>query len=235
MIRRIGRFIRGFGLYWGKSIGVIRLLFLFIFGPQPFLIVFCVCLQSVQVSKYVKSSSCAEEYCVKALSQGDVKAFDSLFASYFPKIKRFLSGFLDSPEEAEDLAQDVFVKLWQHRSSLIYVDNLNAYLYRIAKNTLYNYLEKNRYAEFSASIPEIPTMEMLEEILFAKELEEIIELAIEKMPPQRKTIFTLSRKEGISNEEIANRLQISKRTVETHISAALSDIRKAIRLLLLFF
>lgn len=177
-----------------------------------------------------------EEERLRALSCDDMKAFDAIFIEYFPKIKRFLSGFLDSTD-AEDLSQDLFVKLWQNRSILIGIENLNAYLYRVAKNTLYSYLERTLKAETSPieTYSDISTSEALEETLFAKELEELIDLTIERMPCQRKTIFIMSRKEGLTNQEIAERLTISKRTVETHISAALSDIRKVLSLLLLFF
>ena len=156
---------------------------------------------------------------------------------YFPKLKLFLSGFLDSEAEAEDLAQDVFVKLWQNRLSLAEVENLNAYLYRIAKNTLYTYLDRS-YSPNTIPMEEsfhIASVEELEEIVFAKELEELIEVTIEKMPPKRKAIFCMSRKQGLSNDEIAFQLNISKRTVETHISAALTDLRKVISVLMLFF
>lgn len=171
------------------------------------------------------------------LSNGDIKAFNALFMLYFPKLKLFLSGFLDNEAEAEDLAQDVFVKLWQNRLSLTKVENLNAYLYRIARNTLYTYLDRSFSPDpiTETNSHHIPSIDELEELIFAKELEELIDITIEKMPPQRKTIFCLSRKQGLSNETIALQLNISKRTVETHISAALADLRKVISVLLLFF
>lgn len=173
---------------------------------------------------------------LKALSQGNMRAFDVIFNKYFPKIKRFLCGFLDSEEEAEDLSQDIFVKLWQNRSVLEGVDNLNTYLYRVARNTVYSYFERTTKAEIPVDeLPEIPTSESLEETLFAKELEDLINLTVEQMPLQRKTIFMMSRRDGLNNQEIADRLKLSKRTVETHISAALNDIRKVLPLLLLFF
>jgi len=172
-----------------------------------------------------------------AINQDDVNAFESLFTTFYPKIERFLTGFLDSKTEAEDLAQDVFVKVWQNRSNLIYVENINAYLYRMAKNTLFDHINRSRELSYTrtSGLPEIATTEAIEELLFADELNDLINITINNMPPQRKTIFTLSRVEGFSNEEIAQQLGISKRTVETHISAALSDIRKVLPLLLLFF
>lgn len=171
------------------------------------------------------------------ISHGDTKAFEHLFMLYFPKLKLFLSGFLDREEEAEDLAQDVFVKVWQNRCSLGKIENLNAYLYRMAKNALYTYLDRSFFPDTLSESGSgyIPSTEELEEIIFAKELEELIDVTIDKMPPKRKAIFCMSRKQGLTNEEIASRLNISKRTVETHISAALTDLRKIISVLMLFF
>ena len=82
-----------------------------------------------------------------SINHGDTKAFENLFMLYFPKLKSFLSGFLDSEAEAEDLAQDVFVKIWQNRYSLEKIENLNAYLYRMAKNALYTYLDRSSFSE----------------------------------------------------------------------------------------
>jgi len=169
-----------------------------------------------------------------ALSRGDIKAFDTLFMSYFPKVKTFLISFLESEMESEDLAQDVFIKIWNARSRLSDVVNINAYIYRITKNTLYTYLKSKSLTVNLNDIKESPTTEDIERIIYAEELQELIDVAVENMPEQRKRIFRLSRKEGMSNDEIADKLQISKRTVETHISAALSILRKVVSSLSLF-
>lgn len=179
-----------------------------------------------------------EKHLLEALSHEDKKAFELLFMTYYPKIKQFLSGFLDSIEEGEDLAQDVFVKVWQKRRSFAYVENLNAYLYRIAKNILYDHIEKSRKNHRTISdneLADIPSLESVEELIFADELNDLINLKIKQMPHQRRTIFTMSRHKGLSNQEIATHLNISKRTVETHISAALAELRKISPLLILFF
>lgn len=174
---------------------------------------------------------------IRALSKGEIPAFDAIFNRYYPRIKQFLCGFVEYEEEAEDLSQDLFVKLWQNRSALEGIENLNAYLYRVAKNTVYSYFERNLKMEASSinMVSEVPTSEDLEEILFAREMEDIVNLTVERLSPQRKTIFILSRKQGLTNQEIAEQLHLSKRTVETHISAALSAIRKNLSVFLLFF
>lgn len=81
---------------------------------------------------------------------------------------------------------------------------------------------------------ETPSLEQVEEIVYSHELESLINRAIDNMPTQRKQIFYMSRKQGISNEEISQRLKISKRTVETHISIALATLRKITSALMLF-
>ena len=171
-----------------------------------------------------------EQVDLKALSEGSVKDFDTLFRLYYPKAKVFLASILGNDEEAEDLAQDTFVRLWQRREGLVMVHNLNAYIYQIVKNILFTHLEKQkRYASVSLDdTHDIMTTEDVEKIVFAKELEKIINVTIEQMPPQRKRVFCMSRREGHSIEEISKELGISKRTVETHISAALVTLRKVI-------
>ncbi|MDD2953243.1 MAG: RNA polymerase sigma-70 factor [Parabacteroides sp.] len=179
-----------------------------------------------------------EAELLKALSRGEHKAFDQLFISYYPKLKMFLKGFLPTEAEAEDLAQDVFVKLWNYRERLSQVENINSYLYRMAKNTLYTYLEHSFSRDLIDDMKdasEVLSAESLEDMLFAKELEELIDRKVEAMPPQRKAVYCMSRKQGLSIEEIAFRMDLSKRTVETHLYKALVDIRKVIFAFLLFF
>lgn len=170
-----------------------------------------------------------------ALSLGDIKAFDSLFLKYFPKVKGFCIKFFESEVDAEDIAQEVFIKIWRYKEGLAQVENINAYIYKITQNTVYSFL-RNRVVtiEIDKAIEPL-TINEIENIINTRELEEIIDFAINAMPPRQKEVFCLSRKEGISNDAIAKLLNISKRTVETHISMALATLRKAIPALFLFF
>ena len=83
-----------------------------------------------------------------ALSKGNTQAFDCLFLLYYPKVRTFIYSILDNEEEAEDLAQDTFIKLWTARAQLSHVQNINAYIYQTAKHVLYTFLDK-KIKEFS--------------------------------------------------------------------------------------
>lgn len=177
-----------------------------------------------------------EQQYLKAIIHGDESAFEALFNNYFPKVKRFIDRLLHDEVEAEDLAQDLFVWIWQNRLKLDNIDNLNAYLFHAAQNAVYRYIRKEllarEYVEkrqdafiYDNSLGQQNT----EDSIYADELKLLIQFTVEKMPPQRRKIFQLSRNEGKSNEDIANMLLISKRTVENHLTLALAEIRKSIK------
>ncbi|MDR3262203.1 MAG: RNA polymerase sigma-70 factor [Tannerella sp.] len=165
---------------------------------------------------------------LKRLGDSDHNAFDILFTEYYPKVRSFLFGFIKDQEIASDLTQDVFFKVWVNRESISRTVSFRAYLFRMARNLVYDYyehinvverynLEQRERKEDSYSI---------DEEIYAGELSLLIDAIISKMPPQRKRIFVMSRQDGLSNDEIADALNINKRTVENHITQALHDIKK---------
>jgi RNA polymerase sigma-70 factor (ECF subfamily) len=177
-----------------------------------------------------------EKEKIESLCRGNHKAFEDIFIAYFHKVKFFISGIIKSDADAEELAQDVFFRLWDNRDAIDPEKSFNAYIYTMARNAAFNYL-KHKSVE-QAYLIELPPLDMAaspEEILFAREISLLIELTVSEMPIQRKRIYLLSKKKGVSNADIALQLGISKKTVENQLSLALKEIRKVIALFFLFF
>lgn len=174
---------------------------------------------------------------IRSLASGDNNAFKNLFLDYFPKIKYFISHLIKSDLIAEDLAQDIFIKIWENKESLTAINSFNSYVYRMAKNAVINHLKSQGFEKtYVAYITQKDENQASsEEDLFAKEIELLVRLTVEKMPPQRKKIYELSRIKGLKNEEIAKLLSLSKKTIENHLNLALKEIKKTILLFSMFF
>lgn len=169
------------------------------------------------------------------LAEDDESAFHYLFNKYFPKLKYFIAHIVKSEEIAEELSQDVFVTVWEKRATIAQMASFSAYIYRIAKNLALNYLKRKYIEENYLSNYESSPFYGTEEEYIAKEIDFLIRLSVHNMPPQRKKVFEMSRFENKSNEEIAEELNLSKKTVENHLNLALKEIRKTISLFLLLF
>jgi RNA polymerase sigma-70 factor (ECF subfamily) len=159
-----------------------------------------------------------------------------LFLYYHPKIYHFLCGFIKNDDEAYDMTQDIFYKVWMNREMMREIKSFKAYLFSMARHMIYNHYEHNlvkeKYALGQLTQPE--TYEP-EQDLFAKDLALLIDHVVSQMPEQRRSVFKMSRREGLSSDEIASRLNIHKRTVENHISNALSDLRKVLHYISFLF
>ncbi len=178
-----------------------------------------------------------EKKILQTIALGDIKAFEQIFMQYHPKLIFFLKGFLHDEEMSRDMAQDIFLDLWLNRNRLADVRSFSSYLFQIARFNVYNYFDRLIVREKYTveQILQMDDSDSIEENLFLKDLQEHIELIVNKMPPQRQRIFRMSRNEGLCNDEIAQQLNISKRTVENHLTAALADLRKILFCLCLFF
>lgn len=164
-----------------------------------------------------------------AFQNGSHKAFEAVFVAYYNKTKAFIDGYIKSEPDAEELAEDLFVNLWINRHLIDTSKSFDSYLHTIAKNAAINYL-KHKYVHdiYLTHNQDLEYTSTSEEDLIAKELGLLIDDIVEKMPEQRKQIYVLSRNEGLSNGEIAERLNTTKRNVESQLSLALKEIRKAI-------
>ena len=166
---------------------------------------------------------------LEALRNGDQKAFKDVFVAYYNKTKAFIYGYIKSDMDAEELAEDMFVNLWINRRSIDTSKSFNAYLHTIARNAAINFLKHKQVQDkYVNEMPEWESHYSSEEDYIAKELGLLVDDIVEKMPEQRKQIYILSRNEGLSNGEIAEQLNTTKRNVESQLSLALKEIRKAI-------
>lgn len=173
-----------------------------------------------------------EEYILKEIAAGNVKAFELLFFSYQPRLVHFLVGLTHDKEVSRDIAQDLFLALWKDREKLKDVRSFSSYLFQMARFTVYDYFDRLVVSEKYTNefLMEASVSQSEEEALFARELQSIISHTVEQMSPQRKLIYQMSREQGLSNDEIATRLNISKRTVENHLTAVLAILRKVLYL-----
>jgi RNA polymerase sigma-70 factor (ECF subfamily) len=163
------------------------------------------------------------------LRDGDHRAFETLYLRYMPAIRNFLIVLTRSNDVGNEIAQDVFVKLWKRLEHVDPDKDIGSYLYKIAKNEAFNYLDKLkriRTEYFETYEQYEDTGATPDQEYFAREMELIVDIALSRMPPRQRNVFELSRKERMSNTDIAELLQISKSTVENHITTALNDLRK---------
>lgn len=175
------------------------------------------------------------EETIALVARDDREAFHRLFYRYHSHVFHFIRSLVKEDASAEDLAQEVFIKVWTHRESLTMVQSFEAYLFRIARNAVKDHVKGlavraghlNRY-----SLRQERALRFEEEFI-AQESERIIREIVGRMPEQRRKIFEMSRYKGMKNEEIARELGITKKTVENHINAALKEVRQMLPLLLL--
>ena len=163
---------------------------------------------------------------------GDELALETLFAEVFQQHERRLytlaQRLVKSEQHVKDIIQEVFLKLWEHRHQLQEIQNMEAWLYRVMENKIIDFLRKtaadSRLKDAiwnTISRARNDTDEWLE----AKEYNRIIQQAIDRLPPQRRRIYCLHKKEGLDHAQIAEELSISRHTVKNQLSAAIRSIR----------
>jgi len=165
------------------------------------------------------------------LQQGDEEAFASLFYAYKDKLFGFALVLTNSAVKAEDLVQDVFMKIWQNRANLSGIENMNAFIYRVAQNQAIDELRRfsKETLAFSAEhLNEELVVNGPVEHLLNKEIRQKISEAVDQLPPQQKRIYTLHHEDGYKYEEIASQLNLSVSTIRNHMSQAMGNIRKVL-------
>ncbi len=172
---------------------------------------------------------------IEELTEGNQEAFRIIFKAAYPQVRAFSIGLLKNDADADDIAQLVFIKLWTKRAMLAQVRNFDTYLYTITKNTVLNHIASRKALMIDITdIPNVSTdnVSPLDQIE-AGDMQLLIDMVVENMPPQRQAVYRMSREEGLSNDQIAETLELQKKTVENHLNLALGDIRKVLKIFIL--
>ena len=170
-----------------------------------------------------------EKSLLASVAQGDEDAFEVLFDRYRNKIVFFAWKFLQSESRAEDVLQEIFLKVWTSREQLPAIRNFKAWLNTITRNYIYNALRKLAVEESVKNEMSARDLSDDQDLflngLTFDELQHALQRVVSSLTPQQKRVFELSRLEGLKHEQIAEKLEISRETVKKHMTDALRTIR----------
>jgi RNA polymerase sigma-70 factor (ECF subfamily) len=178
-----------------------------------------------------------EKNIFQKIREDDREAFKNLFDTYYASLCHYASHYLNDDALSEEVVQELFVKIWEKRLSLEIDTSVRNYLFRSVRNGCLNQIQHDKVRQLhgrklkEALMCEDPAADYLITPEMIMKLEE----GIESLPEKRREIFRLSREEGLKYREIAEKLEISVKTVEAQMGLALKTLRQKIGSLILFF
>ena len=164
----------------------------------------------------------------------DQKAFSEFFDCYHSRLIKFASLYVPNYDQAEEIVSEVLIKLLKKRKTLHEIEKFEGYLFTMIKNQSLNYIKQNKKNINHLSIENAEDFFSTERIdpyekYLESELRDLLNKAIELLPPKRQMVFKLIKDEGMSQKEVADLMDISIRTVEVHLKLAVKDVRKIIK------
>ncbi len=174
----------------------------------------------------------SEAEIIRMLNEGQEKALRYVYKKYCNRIYLLAMKFLKSPELAQELVQDVFLKLWEKRTELDKDRPIEAWLYTVARNKVINQFKKMAREQQKAAIQTLEAVSATEKAdkrLLEGEAYQLLNEAVIRLPEKQRQVYTLSRMEGYSRLEIAEQLQISALTVKTHMSRAVLSVKNFVQ------
>lgn len=173
------------------------------------------------------NASYDEKRVLELLAQGSEEAFVQLYDRYRPYIYNVSLKLIRNHEQAKEILQEVFMDLWRRREVVSHAANVRAYLYGMARNIIFDHLKARMkmevaIREFACQIGHENTTERA---LVEEEYDELLNEVVEQLPPQQQRVFRMAKIDGLSHENIARKLSISRLTVKKHMREALLTIR----------
>lgn len=169
-----------------------------------------------------------EKALLRAIAQGNEDAFAQLYLRYYDRIFSVGLVYLKVREMAEDTVQQVFLKLWEKRSTITSIQNIESYLFIAARNEIYNVFRRQQVSEtYREFVRELFAEEpgSPEDLLIMRQQALILETAVSNLPERQQQAFRLSREKGLRHAEIAEIMNISVSTVKEHIAGATRHIK----------
>lgn len=168
-----------------------------------------------------------EKDLILRLKSGDIGSYELLFRRYYPTFFSFVFSMVKNRHTTEDIVQNVFMKVWLHRDTLNENLSMHNFLYVLSKREVLNHF-RSKYNLVHLSDKPLETgrtVNDVEERCAVSELDAMLQRIVECMPEKRRQVFVMSRMQHLTNREIAERLNLSVRTVDHHIELALKEIR----------
>lgn len=169
-----------------------------------------------------------ESRLIELIREGDPLSFEILFQKYYVRFYNFVLNLTKNPQTAEDIVQNVFMKIWINRKNLRPDQSIHYYIYVLSKHEVLNHIRDRKvYTQVERLVmAEHPYEAVTDQNMDLKELDDRIRKFIAAMPEQRRKVFLLSRYRGMGNKAIAELMGLSVRTVDRHINLALTSLRK---------
>lgn len=168
---------------------------------------------------------------IALLKNDDRKAFAEIYIRYADHLTNFTSAKIQHFEDASDLIQDLFVKFWEQRKDVKIDRDLKAYLFSVARYRIIDKIRKNStHQAYATMIQELAIRyeSFVEQELEAKEMQKRINHSLGQLSPRVKQVYTMTREENLSIQEIAKKLEVSQQTVKNQLSSALKHLRKSL-------
>lgn len=176
----------------------------------------------------MRELSVTDEKLAASIREGDYACYNMLFMRYYSRLCRYVYGVLHDREDAEDVVQELFMALWNHRGKIVVAENVSAYLYKMARNGALNHLRAAENYKKLLDKQENLAGYYEDTSLEADEFRIALYDCIDLLPDRSRQVLLMHRVEGMKQKEIAEKLDISVKTIKNQIWASLQRLRKCL-------